>query len=105
MFNNYRYLANIKSVDAGIKLITRKLDAFFSDDRTTYIFTADHGMSNTGSHGDGNPDNTKTPLIAWGAGIAMPRRSDNITTNEYHHLRNIRNNDVMQADIAPLMVS
>ncbi|KAH6902824.1 GPI ethanolamine phosphate transferase 1 [Coprinopsis sp. MPI-PUGE-AT-0042] len=48
------------------------------------VFTADHGMSVIGNHGDGHPDNTRTPLIAWGKGHLFRR-------------------DLEQADIAPLM--
>ena len=61
-----------------------------------------------GNHGDGHPDCTRTPIIAWGAGIGGPVLDfDNTLTIEaidwkLSHLKQI---DVGQADIAPLMVS
>ncbi|KAI9347798.1 Phosphatidylinositolglycan class N-domain-containing protein [Zopfochytrium polystomum] len=68
--NSKEYLGNIAVVDAGISHITKKLEEFFgNDEKTAYIVTADHGMSHRGNHGDGHPDNTMTPLVAWGAGI------------------------------------
>jgi hypothetical protein len=82
------------------------------DAATSYIFTADHGMSDRGSHGDGHPDNTETPLVAWGAGIAGPKKGVDVgggskeASNEGSGwgLEEFGRVDVNQADIAPLMV-
>jgi phosphatidylinositol glycan class N len=100
------YLHNIRVVDDGIKALVGKLEAFYgNDEKTAYVFTADHGMSDRGSHGDGHPDCTETPLVVWGAGIAGPRpvpSSDSVSVN--WGLGDIERVDVEQADLAPLMV-
>lgn len=75
-----------------------------------------------GSHGDGHPKNTETPLVTWGAGIRGPKqifhhsqsddgihfvdghRHDMLTPSEWD-LNGIERVDVNQADIAPLMVN
>ncbi|KAI5251774.1 putative phosphatidylinositolglycan class N [Aureobasidium subglaciale] len=104
------YLHNIKVVDQGVEKITALIDNFYADDKTAYVFTADHGMSDWGSHGDGHPDNTRTPLIAWGSGVAKPvtvssglapGHDDDFSSD--WHLDHVQRNDVAQADIATLM--
>ncbi|KAK2044053.1 phosphatidylinositolglycan class N [Colletotrichum somersetense] len=103
------YLNNIKVVDQGVQEITALIEKFYADDRTAFVFTADHGMSDWGSHGDGHPNNTRTPLITWGSGIAPPVLTTNSVApghDEYSsdwHLDNVKRHDVAQADIAALM--
>ncbi|KAJ3120744.1 Glycosyl phosphatidyl inositol anchor synthesis [Physocladia obscura] len=64
-------------------------------------------MSNRGNHGDGHPDNTETPLIAWGAGIAGPKQTKSLLASDEHsiswNLDFLHRQDVNQADVAPLM--
>jgi phosphatidylinositol glycan class N len=105
------YLHNIKVVDSGVREIVGLLEEFYGNDgETAYVFTADHGMSDWGSHGDGHPDNTRTPLIAWGAGVATPVLSSNGNAAGHEdgfssdwNLDNVQRNDVAQADVAALM--
>ncbi|KAG0235816.1 Glycosyl phosphatidyl inositol anchor synthesis [Actinomortierella wolfii] len=106
--NSDIYLNNIRLVDDGIRKVTQQLKEFYNDDgKTAYVFTADHGMGNRGAHGDGHPDNTRTPLIAWGAGVAGPDKTgkghDEFSAD--WRLDAYTRNDVRQADIAPLMAS
>ncbi|KAF7559448.1 hypothetical protein G7046_g4688 [Stylonectria norvegica] len=103
------YLHNIKVVDQGVKEVTELIEKFYSDDRTAFVFTADHGMSDWGSHGDGHPDNTRTPLISWGSGVATPQLHPASIApghDEYSSdwgLDHVRRHDVAQADVAALM--
>lgn len=104
------YLHNIKIVDQGVKEMTKIVDEFYGDGKTAFIFTADHGMSDWGSHGDGHPDNTRTPLVAWGAGVAKPIISVSGNANGHEDgfsadwgLSRVQRNDVAQADVAALM--
>lgn len=104
------YLNNIKVVDKGVKEMTKLIDEFYGDQKTAYVFTADHGMTDWGSHGDGHPDNTRTPLIAWGSGVAKPivNRTGKATGHEDGFssdwgLDHVQRHDVSQADIAALM--
>ncbi|KAL1898772.1 Glycosyl phosphatidyl inositol anchor synthesis [Sporothrix stenoceras] len=112
------YLHNVKVVDQGVKEISELINDFYNDDRTAFVFTADHGMSDYGSHGDGHPDNTRTPLIVWGSGVAPPlvypegEGKETVDAglapghDEYSSgwgLSHIHRHDVAQADVAALM--
>ncbi|XP_074302204.1 uncharacterized protein LOC141633684 isoform X1 [Silene latifolia] len=113
------YLNNVKVVDRIAERVYEIVEDHFKDNKTAYIFTADHGMSDKGSHGDGHPTNTDTPLVAWGAGVKAPQpissnhsdcgfrfvdehSHDTPTPNEWG-LGGIERVDVNQADISPLM--
>ncbi|KAM0438874.1 hypothetical protein ACHAPT_001635 [Fusarium lateritium] len=103
------YLHNLKVVDQGVKEMTELIQNFYADDRTAFVFTADHGMTDWGSHGDGHPDNTRTPLITWGSGVAPPVLHPGSVApghDEYSAdwgLDHVRRHDVAQADVAALM--
>ncbi|KAH7674421.1 GPI ethanolamine phosphate transferase 1 protein [Dioscorea alata] len=116
------YLNNVKVVDHIAESVYSLVESYFNDNQTAYIFTADHGMSDKGSHGDGHPSNTDTPLVAWGAGIRSPKwllhssQSDDgfrfvddhghdLPTPVEWGLTGIERVDVNQADIAPLMAT
>lgn len=116
------YLNNVKVVDRIAERVYNLLQNYFDDDLTAYVFTADHGMSDKGSHGDGHPSNTDTPLVAWGAGVQHPTptlshshsdHSKHFVDDHAHDmptpsdwgLDGIERLDVNQADIAPLMSS
>lgn len=107
---SWQYLHNLQIVDQGVKEITKLIEEFYNDDKTAFVFTADHGMSDWGSHGDGHQDNTRTPLIAWGAGVASPVRSATGVSRGHEdgfssdwNLNEVERHDVNQADVAALM--
>ena len=81
------YKNNIKFVDENIPKVEKWFEDAFPDKSTAYVFTADHGMTDWGSHGAGSNHETETPLIAWGAGIKIERKRK----------------DVHQIDVAPLL--
>ncbi|XP_068160390.1 GPI ethanolamine phosphate transferase 1 isoform X2 [Antennarius striatus] len=108
---SHRYLDNIRVVDSHIADLVSVVDDFFGHDgKTAYVFTADHGMTDWGSHGAGHPSETLTPLVVWGAGVEKAHRvtepqpySDGFLKE--WNLEHIRRVDVNQADITPLMAS
>ncbi|XP_013366617.1 PREDICTED: GPI ethanolamine phosphate transferase 1 isoform X2 [Chinchilla lanigera] len=104
------YKDNIKIVDDGVKEIVSMFKHFYgNDEKTTFIFTSDHGMTDWGSHGAGHPSETLTPLVTWGAGIKYPQKVsaqqfDDKFLKEWG-LEEWKRKDVNQADITPLMAS
>ncbi|KAJ6486074.1 Phosphatidylinositolglycan class N-domain-containing protein [Mycena vitilis] len=103
------YMKNIQVVDNIVRQTESLLQRFYQDEDTSYIFTADHGMSIIGNHGDGHPDNTRTPLVAWGRGIRGPLPDSSPSSHDAYsepwELNPLLRRDVKQADLAPLMAA
>jgi len=65
------YQMNIKAVDRIVEEVTQIVNEYYSyDNKTSFIFTSDHGMTDWGSHGSGDDSERLTPFVAWGAGIS-----------------------------------
>ncbi|GFT79501.1 GPI ethanolamine phosphate transferase 1 [Trichonephila clavipes] len=102
------YIKNIQVVDTGIQKCVDLIDSFFEGDgKTAYVLTSDHGMTDWGSHGSGDMQETYTPLVAWGAGVRGPLGEG----KDFYHdglsaewkLAQVKRVDVNQVDIAPLI--
>ncbi|BGP04992.1 Glycosyl phosphatidyl inositol anchor synthesis [Rhodotorula toruloides] len=101
------YHRNIRVVDYVVSRTVELLSEYYGDDgETAFVFTADHGMSSLGNHGDGHPDNTRTPLVVWGKGVRRREYWEEPTRHDEYSaswgLKGVRR-DVEQADIAVLM--
>ena len=113
------YAANVKAVDDGVRRLVAAFERRFAgedDGGTTFLFTADHGMSSRGAHGDGDPGCTETPFVAWGSGIpaaadaavdgaCASRGKDAPTPRDAWGLEDAARCDVDQADVASLGAS
>jgi GPI ethanolamine phosphate transferase 1 len=44
---------NIRVVDDIVREAETLFNEFYGDQETSFVFTADHGMSRIGNHGDG----------------------------------------------------
>ena len=102
---------NLRLVDREIERTVSMVESYFGDNKTVYVFTSDHGMTDWGSHGAGLPDETMTPLICWGAGVKVAT-SSRYSEVDFHDsysekwaLGRYERVDVEQADIAPLMAT
>lgn len=51
-------MQNIQVVDDIVEQTEKLFSDYFRDDQTSFIFTADHGMSVIGNHGDGRRSST-----------------------------------------------
>ncbi|EDV25329.1 uncharacterized protein TRIADDRAFT_23890 [Trichoplax adhaerens] len=106
-----QYIENIRYVDTAVRKMVNIIEDFFGHDgKTAFIFTSDHGMMDSGSHGSGRIQETYSPFIAWGAGIAWPVHPNPI--DDYNDrlasewkLLGYRRLDIKQIDIPPLMSS
>lgn len=106
--HSQQYRDNINSVDEGIRRVVSVVEKYFRDDgRTAYIMTADHGMTDWGSHGTGMDQETVTPLVLWGAGIRPLEQSSGARSrfDSWPGLEAGPRLEVEQADLAPLMAS
>ncbi|KAJ7664945.1 Phosphatidylinositolglycan class N-domain-containing protein [Mycena rosella] len=107
--HSQEYMHNIQVVDSIVRKTELLMQEFYQDEDTSYVFTADHGMSVIGNHGDGHPDNTRTPLVAWGRGIRGPLPDSSPSSHDGYsapwELNHLLRRDVEQADLAPLMAA
>lgn len=104
-------LDNLRLVDKGVEMVTKLFESYFGDEKTAYVFTSDHGMTDWGSHGAGLPEETMTPLVCWGAGVRGPQPA-HLSNRVYHdgyserwQLERYERVDVEEADITPLMAT
>uniref|UniRef100_A0A5S6Q8I3 GPI ethanolamine phosphate transferase 1 n=1 Tax=Trichuris muris TaxID=70415 RepID=A0A5S6Q8I3_TRIMR len=91
------YREGIRMLDSGIEEVYRLVEGYFADQRTVYVFTADHGMTDWGSHGAGSPQETLTPVVIWGSGI---NQLPDAVSSACWPSSPV---DINQVDIAPLM--
>ncbi|KAI0632733.1 Phosphatidylinositolglycan class N-domain-containing protein [Trametes polyzona] len=107
--HSIEYMVNIQFVDVIVKQTEELLRNFYGDEETAFVFTADHGMSRIGNHGDGDPDNTRTPLIVWGKGVRGPLPDTQPSSHDEYSkpwdLSHLVRRDVEQADVSVLMSS
>lgn len=97
---------NVKLVDQGVQSIVRLCEDFWRHDgRTSYLFTADHGMTDWGSHGAGMDHETQTPFLAWGAGLRRPQPADGRPGRIWPQFATTKSMDINQTDVAPLMAA
>ncbi|VDK48767.1 unnamed protein product [Anisakis simplex] len=83
------YITNLVFVDNAIRNVSNLMANYFNDNKTAFIFTSDHGMTDWGSHGAGTSEEVLTPYVVWGSGVKASYFSRNIN----------------QIDLAPLMSS
>ncbi|KAL9875067.1 phosphatidylinositol glycan anchor biosynthesis class N isoform 1-T2 [Glossina fuscipes fuscipes] len=96
------YLENLFITEAGICKIYRLFEQIFQDHKTAYIFTSDHGMTDSGSHGAAQPHETETPFYMWGAGInSRPYNTAKYIKLDYNTAMPLY--EIEQAQMAPLM--
>ncbi|CAK1540050.1 unnamed protein product [Leptosia nina] len=100
------FLTTLRHVDNGIKDIERIIRDFYDDDgKTTFLMTADHGMTDWGSHGTGYDHETKTPYVLWGSGVQQVHNDEKHLDPETKSMFQEHRLDLNQADLTPLMAT
>lgn len=56
-------MANIQVVDEIVRQTVELFSEFYRDEDTSFVFTADHGMSKIGNHGDGGEMHRETHSV------------------------------------------
>ncbi|XP_065078115.1 GPI ethanolamine phosphate transferase 1, partial [Ochlerotatus camptorhynchus] len=102
---SHLFTENLIIVDKGIEQIVQLIDNITNhDQRTTYIFTSDHGMTDRGSHGSGHPVETETPFVIWGAGVEhWTSLNDDVSNHVAIDGVMVPSWDINQADVTPLI--
>jgi hypothetical protein len=96
---------DIVSMNDAVRNITNLFDSYYSDGKTTFIFTAIHSNVNTTT----NNKTLMLPFISWGAGIKRPKSKrhstliNNDDLSEVWQLDHLERLDIKQIDIAPLV--
>ena len=82
-------MENIKVVDNIVERTDRLVSEFYGDEETVFVFTADHGMSEIGNHGDGStsklpPRANINANLPQTTRITESRRSRQHANSPYH---------------------
>ncbi|TDG50581.1 hypothetical protein AWZ03_002885 [Drosophila navojoa] len=96
------FLENLNYTEHEIWKIYKEFEKTFPDQRTAYLLTSDHGMTNSGSHGAGDQYETDTPFMLWGAGVAHSVYAG-ITFEANDEGLALPLREVEQAQLTPLM--
>ncbi|XP_024080641.1 GPI ethanolamine phosphate transferase 1-like, partial [Cimex lectularius] len=89
----------LKHVDKCVGETVKLFNEFYKDNETSFLLTADHGMTDYGRHGGGHPDMRRTPILAWGAGI----KSQGGVVKDYPEqwkAKGLKSIDIKQSDLA-----
>ncbi|KAH8251899.1 hypothetical protein KR038_010697 [Drosophila bunnanda] len=98
-----KFKDRLNSTEQVVRQIYDLFEGVFKDKRTTYLLTSDHGMTDTGEHGDGSKYEVETPFILWGSGVnrKAPETGQHFTVNDEG--RELPLYELQQTQLAPLM--
>ncbi|TGZ74572.1 hypothetical protein CRM22_000862 [Opisthorchis felineus] len=114
--NSNQYVELLRHLDGLVEEVVREVKKASEGLNVTvaFILTADHGMTDWGSHGAGSIHETVTPLLVWGEGLSGPKLLPDteigqpVPTDKYGlppHIEGRVRRDIQQADLCPLMAS